>query len=390
MLRAQTIEHPDQLDDLRGAWDELAVQTSNPYCAPAWMMAWWKHVAPAGARLRVHAVFDGADLVGLAPFFVDRGFGRVVRYRVLAAGTSAPLDLLARRGSEDAVASETARWLAGADPAPDVIMFEGLRRGSPWPDLLRARWPRPAAPAISTLLSQPAPCVRLRGTTYDQWLASRTSNFRRNLRHDQRSLRQHDGVVRLSASREELSRDLDAFVRLHHARWRARGGSGVLDARVERMLRDAGAELVGTERFRLWSGELDGRVISSHLFLAGGEETAYWLGGFDESERRVRGPARLTVHQALEHSFAAGGGYFDLGPGAQTYKRDLSHEERSLDWVLLVPRGWRAPLARGQFARLRAKQALARRLPPAAKRAIRRALAMVARLRGAGPEGSGA
>ena len=389
MLRGQTIEHPDQLAGIRDAWDALAVHTSNPYCTPAWMMAWWQHVAPPGARLRVHAVFDGADLVGIAPFFVDRGFGRVVRYRVLAAGTSAPLDLLARRGREDDVAWETARWLAAADPAPDVIMFEGLRRGSPWPDLLRTRWPRPGPPAAATLLSQPAPCMNLRGTTHDQWLASRSASFRRNLRHDQKRLGEHGGVARLSATPEELARDLDDFVRLHHARWRARGGSGVLDARVERMLREAGAELVTTERFRLWSVELDGRVVSSHLFLVGGEEVTYWLGGFDDSERRMRSLVRLTLHQAIQHSFAAGVAHLDLGPGAQAYKLDFSDAERLLDWVLLVPRGWRAPLAHGQFAKLRVKQALARRLPPAAKRAVRRALAVVARLRGAGPEASG-
>jgi hypothetical protein len=95
----------EQIESIWAQWDELAVLTSSPYCCPAWMMAWWRHVAPSTAQLRVVAVFDGADLLGVAPFFVDRGLGGVRRYRLLGAGTSAPLGIIARSGAERMVAS---------------------------------------------------------------------------------------------------------------------------------------------------------------------------------------------------------------------------------------------------------------------------------------------
>ena len=381
-LRSSTLDRPELLGEIRARWDDLATRTSNPYCAPAWMLAWWRHVAPRGARLRVHVVFDGEELVGLAPFFVDRGSGGLERYRLLAAGTSAPLDILARPGMEDAVAAETARWLGGAEPAPDVIMFEGLRGGSPWPSLLRAHWPSRRRPAVTPLFSQPAPFVELTGRTHAQWLSTKSSDFRRKLRREREAFDARGVTMRLTRSAEDLARDLGEFARLHHGRWRQRGGSGVLDARVERMILDAGAELVAEGRFRLWSMQLDGRVVSSHLFMTAGRETAYWLGGIDEEERRIERLGIGALLYALEHAFEMGDGLFDLGAGAQDYKRRISQAERSIDWVLLVPRGWRAPLARVQLIRQRIRQLLARRLPPGAKQLVRRALALASRLRG--------
>ena len=382
MLRSLTLDRPEQLHEIRAQWDELATLSSNPYCAPAWMLAWWRHVAPQGARLRVHATFDDDVLVGLAPFFVDRGFGGIARYRLLCAGTSAPLDLLARPSHESAVAREIARFLSAASPRADAIMLEGLRAASRWPELIREAWPAASLPAVAPQFSQPAPFVELRGRTHAQWLATRSSHFRRKMRREQEAIESIGAEIRVSTSAAELARDLDDFVRLHHRRWRSRGGSGVLDARVERMVRDAGAELVEQGRFRLWSMRLDGRAISSQLMVSAGGETAYWLGGFDDQAQRIRRPGIITLLRALEHAFAAGDTRLDLGPGAQSYKREVSETESSLVWTVLVPRGWRGALAGVQLAKPRARQLLARRLPPAAKHLVRRVLATTARLRG--------
>jgi hypothetical protein len=62
-----------------------------------------------------------------------------------------------------------------------------------------------------------------------------------------------------------------------------RGGSGVLSRRVERMLEAASVDLVTDLRLRLWTLELSGTTISAQIFLAGGGEVSYWLGGFDEN-----------------------------------------------------------------------------------------------------------
>src|SRR4051794_17582534 len=71
-LRAVVVSDPEQAAEYEAAWDELAVSTASPYSAPAWMLAWWRHVAPARAQLRLVFSFDGSDLVGVAPFWSRR------------------------------------------------------------------------------------------------------------------------------------------------------------------------------------------------------------------------------------------------------------------------------------------------------------------------------
>jgi CelD/BcsL family acetyltransferase involved in cellulose biosynthesis len=373
-LRCVSVEHPGQARAVWSQWDGLAVLTSKPYCSPEWMMAWWEHVAPPGALLRITAVFGGEELVGIAPFFVDRGLGGVRRYRLLGAGTCAPVDLLARPGLERAVGAVIARALAEADPSPDVLVLEGVPGGSPWPGLLRDAWPARGRLSLRRQFSQPAPFVDLRAGTYESWLGSKTSIARRKIRQEVKAMQQQGATVRLSRNQEELARDLGAFAELHRARWRKRGGSGVLDARVERMLAAAGSRLIERGRFRLWSMDLDGRTISSHLFVVAGGDAAYWLGGFDERETRIRRPGMMIIRSALEHAFGAGDQRFDLGPGGQPYKYEFAQNANSVDWILLIPRGRRSLLARAQLAPLRARILTAQRLSPGAKRMVRRVL----------------
>jgi CelD/BcsL family acetyltransferase involved in cellulose biosynthesis len=373
-LRSITVEQTDEARAVWSQWDELAVLMSRPYCSPAWMMAWWEHVAPPRALLRITAVFDGEALVGIAPFFADRGPGRVRRYRLLGAGTCAPVDILARPRMEEAVGTVIARSLAEARPSPDVIMLEGFPGESPWPGLLRDRWTGRGSLSIRRQFSQPVPFVELRGTTYEAWLATKTSLARRKLRKEVKGLQELGATVRLSRNAEELRRDLEAFALVHRARWRKRGGSGVLDARVERMLAEAGTHLIEQGRFRLWSMDLDGRTVSSHLFVVAGGEASYWLGGFDERETRVRRPGILMVRSALEHAFSVGDQHLDLGPGGQPYKYEFAQSANSADWILLIPRGRRSLLARVQLVPLRARIVLAQRLSPKAKQVVRRIL----------------
>jgi len=83
----------------------------------------------------------------------------------------------------------------------------------------------------------------------------------------------------------------------------------------------------------------------------------------------------------VEHAFHSGGQVLDLGPGAQPYKYNFSRDEVSVEWTLMIPRGWRSLLARAQMARPRARIVLAQRLSPAAKRVIRRVLGWKGALR---------
>src|SRR3954465_7824669 len=93
-MEALLIEDPAALERVRAGWDELAAACARPFCAPAWQIAWWRHVGAArGGSLRVAAVLDGGRVVAIAPCFTERERGLAV-YRLLGAGTSSPVEPL--------------------------------------------------------------------------------------------------------------------------------------------------------------------------------------------------------------------------------------------------------------------------------------------------------
>jgi hypothetical protein len=65
-LRAELVDDPARLAPHLAAWDELAVAAGRPYCAPAWMLAWWRALVPAGSELRVVLALDVAVVRGVA------------------------------------------------------------------------------------------------------------------------------------------------------------------------------------------------------------------------------------------------------------------------------------------------------------------------------------
>jgi polysaccharide biosynthesis protein PslH len=359
----------DDLEELRRwepEWDALAVATDRPYCAPGWMLAWWRHVAPPGAKLRVVLAVEGGRLLGIAPLFVDRGHGGLSRYRLLASGTSMPIEPLARPGCERLAAQVFAAQLASASPPVQVLVLEGIPSTSPWPGLLARAWPGTDQPWVHIDYSRRAPTLALSDRSFPEWMASRGRHFRKHMGRDRRQLESRGGAFRLAATPDEVEAGLRSFGPLHHARWDRRGGSNVLTPQVEAMLVDAGRRMVEDGRFRLWNIEVDGRTISSHVFLNAGGELAYWLGAFDESWSEL-GPSMQAILAAVEHAWTKGDRRVDFGPGGQPYKYRFADGEDVLNWVTLVPQTLGYRRARVQLLPKHAYRAISSRLPPRAK-----------------------
>jgi CelD/BcsL family acetyltransferase involved in cellulose biosynthesis len=367
-LRTRVIEQLAELEQLSGAWDELAVAAGCPGALSGWQLAWWRQLAPPGARLRAIAVHDADRLVGIAPFWVERARGGRAVYRLLAAQMTHRIAPLA---SDARAAREIARVLAGATPSPDYVAFDAAAASNVWQSAVRAGWPG-RAPWELRERTLPAPVLDLPDGSFEQWLGGKSRNFRQQTRRFRRRLEEAGGVVRMSRTVEELERDVDAFSQLHHERWDARGGSS-LRGDVGAMLRDAGRALLPAERFRLWIVELDGRPVSAQIFLAAGGEVLYWNGGFDERAADFK-PALLGIIAGIEDCFARGDRRLDLGGGAHDYKQRLADRDEPLAWGGLVPRNARYLGNRAALAPLQARgvaRRAFRRLPPEMQERVR-------------------
>jgi CelD/BcsL family acetyltransferase involved in cellulose biosynthesis len=372
-IEAQMVDDAEALGPYLASWDAMATAARQPYCAPAWMLAWWRCAAPRGAGLRVVLALDGERLVGVAPFCVVRDRLGLARYRLLASGRCSPIGPLAREGSEAAVAAAFSSAIAAAQPAPRLIDLEGVPAGSAWPALLARTWPgRP--PRLVRHWTETVPTIDLEGVqSFNAWFASKSAHFRREMRRTRRRLLADGGTFRLASTPEEVDRGLDAFARLHYANWAPRGGSAALDPTVERMLRDAAGALLETGRFRVWSLELGGATIAGRVALAAGGELGFWASGFDEGAAR-HSPSLQSCLTAIEDAIGRGERRIMLGPGSQEWKLRLADGADAVESVTLVPPGAPSAAAWARLGAERLRGALAERLPPEAKARIKAGL----------------
>lgn len=359
MLRAIVLEDAAACAAVADEWDALAVELGVPYASPHWMLAWWRHLRPPGAELRVVVISDDdGDVVGIVPLHLIRRHG-IREMRFLGSGHR--VGPLVRPGHEAAAADAAARVLGEGPAGPDVLRLDRADRGSPWADLLRSAWPSDS-PRLRHQQTEAAPVVMLEGASFDEWLAGRSAKFRGQIRATQRKLRQGGGGPRL-ATPDTLEDDVAAFVELHHTRWR--GGDSGLQGGMGALLRDAAAELLDRGRLRIWSIDLDGAPIAVAVNVVAGYETAFWGIGWDSAHSRLS-PGLLAVAATVEDVCEREGRRYDLGGGAQPYKWRFTDVDAPVTWDVLIPSGSRSRHARAVVAAEQAE----RRARSLAKRVI--------------------
>lgn len=384
MLEAELVTDVASLAALEPEWDALAVACALPQMSPAWVLVWWRNVAPEGAVPRTVVVRERGRVVGLAPFYVQPDGGGRIDYRLPGIEITARLTPLAQPGREWEVAEALAAALADAQPSPDALLFEGAPVDAHWLVALRDRWPGAVRPPLWRTHVDGSPLVSMREGSFDAWFAARSSNFRQQMRRMRRRFAAAGGVSRL-ATRATLAADAAALTRLHAGRWEGRGHSNLVDLgdSFTAFVVELGEALLDDGRFALRMLDLEGEPICAQLFVAAGGTALFVNGGWNERHAAMK-PSLLCLLDALEDAFAQGATRFDLGVGEQSYKLRFADGDAPLEWAVLLAPTPRLPLsaARTTPALVRARlRAQALRLPDERVAQLR---GLQQKLRGAG------
>jgi len=344
MPEAALVTDVESLAGLAPGWDALAAANGLPQLSPAWVLAWWQHIAPQGATSRAVVVRDGEQLVGLAPFYVEPAGGGRRDYRLPGIEIAARLAPLAVPGREWDVAEAIGAALCEADPHPDALRFEGIPVEGQWLTALRDSWPGALRPPLRLMNVDGNPLMSMKEPSFEDWLAGRSSNFRQQMRRLRRRFADAGGVSRV-ASRETLAGDAATLTRLHAQRWEDRGHSNLVDLgeRFGAFVVALGEQLLDDDRFALRILELDGEPICAQLFVRAGGTTLFVNGGWDERHAALK-PSLLCLLDAVEEAFGLGVERFDLGVGVQSYKLRFADGSAPLGWGVLIPPGARFPL----------------------------------------------
>jgi CelD/BcsL family acetyltransferase involved in cellulose biosynthesis len=303
------------------------------------MLAWWRHLAPASAALRLIAVRRDRELIGVLPFYVDLASRSTERvYRLLADDFSPRVMPVGRPDCIWDTAQAAAGLLGRPELRPDRIELGPTPADTPWPVALRERWPEAIRPFAYRGELLMAPTIWLKHRSFDDWLAERGPRFRANLRRYRRLFEEAGGTYRL-ATPATVTADIDTFAELHARRWEGRDSRLVaIGDRLAPFLKDVAAPLLAQHRVRLLMLEVDGKPICADLWLAAGGEVTGINAGWDERHKRLS-PPQLALAQILEDACAHGEHRLNLGWGTVDYKHKYTRGAFAISWEVLLPPG---------------------------------------------------
>ncbi len=354
-------------EELAPEWDTLAVAASKPVACPNFVLAWWRHVADPATQVRIVALRDGPDLIGLAPFYLASTRMGVAEYRLMADDFGVCMEPLAAPGREWELARAIGTALSATRPRAASLRFGPMAIASPWTAALRSSWPGPVRGIVRRRRVEGAPVILLEEPGYEDWLATLSSRLRRDLRRCERIFAEAGGSSRWS-DESTLRADVEAFARLHGSRWEGRGWSRLADlgARLPDWLEDVAGGLIAQRRVGLCVLEIDGEPVCVDFHLSAGEEAVGVNVGWDERCARFA-PAKLAVLRVVREAYGKGCRRVSLGNGSLANKVRMANGDDPVAWTTVIPPSPRLPQAYGMLlpglTRDRARDTLVRVLP---------------------------
>jgi len=341
----------DTLHALEDEWRALGANSDNVFATWEWISTWWKHFGrERPLRLQTLRRPDGTGAAILPLYLATRRPVRVLRF--LGHGPSDQLGPVCRPADRPVAAALFARALDASEDW-DLMIGDELPRDADWCGI----------PGSRRLGTQATPVVDLSASTWEEWIATRSRNWRGE--HAKKSRRlAREGTVRhrVTADPDELATDLETLLMLHGSRWRGAGGSRAFAGR-EAFHREFAEIALRRGWLRLRLVELDGRPVAALYNLRfGTAEYAYQAGRAPGLDRCSVG---FLLHaRAIRDALAEGATEYRFLRGAEPYKQRFADHDPGVE-TIAITRGAAARAALAGVARMDRYPRWARRRVPA-------------------------
>jgi CelD/BcsL family acetyltransferase involved in cellulose biosynthesis len=343
-LSVEVIDREGALAPVLEEWRRLAAARGNAFLTPEWYLA------------ALDVLHDGA----VPAVAVMRGSGGAVRgiLPLVDCGSSTGSPLISFPGTRlgdifHPVGEEEDEVEIAATVAPSLARHVGTRcsldlgrvsAGAGWWRELARAWP-----GRMTVVPQPEevlPYIALDGFDWQGYLATRSGQFRSQLKRKMRSLeRDHEVRVRRSETAEEVLNDLDTLFDLHDARWEERPGASSFADWEARELHRAFAPAAHEHGWlRLYVLEVDGAAAAAWYGWHVGDRFSYYQAGFDPAWSRYS-VGFLLLAETVREGIVEGAAAYDMLVGDEAFKARFATGERLGSSVLLAP-----PISRMRIA----------------------------------------
>ena len=336
-----TLEAIDDLSTVREEWNALAERSGNLFATWEWADAWLRTYGEGRPLLVTGCRDPDGRLVAILPLYLSRRLP-VRTLRFIGHGPSDQLGPLCAPEDRDAVGAALLRLLRERRREWGLLLADRLAPQEGWHARIGGH----------VVLREESPTLAVEGRSFDEFLASRSSNFRQQVgRRDRKLRREHEVEIRLSDA-EHLDADLDSLFRLHDERWSEGESSAFSDDR-ERLHREFARQALERGWLRLWVLEADGEPRAVWYGFRFAQMEWYYQSGRDpEWERQSVGFVLLT--HTIRQAFDDGMLEYRLLRGGEEYKGRFATGDPGLETIAL-PRG---VLGRGALLAARAARSM--------------------------------
>jgi len=202
------LERVERLEDLREDWISLADQTGHPFATWEWNQCWWRWFGEDRELYTYRCLNGNGDVIAILPLYV----AAVRPLRVARFLGYADMHSPICEPSTRPLVAEALRAATRQPGGCSLLVAERLPCAEGWGDLLGGK----AFERVND------PMLKFDGMSWEEFLASRSSNFRAQVgKRERRAIRKHGLTYRLADDPGRLAEDMESLFRLHAARWGA-------------------------------------------------------------------------------------------------------------------------------------------------------------------------
>jgi CelD/BcsL family acetyltransferase involved in cellulose biosynthesis len=281
------LEHQNSLEPLEDEWRELAQRSNNIFSTWEWCSTWWQHFGRGESLVVVACRESDGTLFAILPLSLSRKRGlRIIRF--LGHGVGDELGPVCAPGDRGTARRLLREVLAETPLSFDLFLGERLPGGEGGSTGLNGR----------ALRIEQSPVIVADGRGWDEYLRSKSSNLRQQVRRKERQLAQgHDLQYRLASDPARLHDDLDTLFALHAARWTDSLSPFIANEAFHRKFARRALE---RGWLRLWFLELDGVARAAWYGFRFGDVESYYQSGRDPKWSRSSVGFVLLAHTIRE------------------------------------------------------------------------------------------
>lgn len=331
-LTTQLVTNTLEFKDLEGRWNRLydSLENTTLFCSWDWLYTWWETFAECDLRdLFILCVYDEEQLVGIAPFQVERKYphtyiqGRTLRFlasgECLTDNVATPfVDVLALPDFENSVIENIEmallkykkRWdFAEFDfLLDDALIFRCFKNSQSMHKQQYSHGFRYEVPAVANL---------------DEYLETLPRRWRKDFNKKDRVLKKDGELSVRQSTVETLNESMDLLQDMHRDRWKSRASFLVFESdHFNRFHRDILRRLLPKNKAYIRTLYLDEQPLSSYYAFEDKNQIHYYQSAFYGKNANRYMPLFYLVCKEIGQAMEQGKRYdfmFDDNP--ESYKK---------------------------------------------------------------------